>query len=274
MHRTVEPLGGRAGRDPFTVGSLAAAGPGPPAPPPLADRHQVFFQHRAGAAAPPPRAPPQRQWGPLPQALLPPRGPPPGPPRDAGVPAGLRAGAAAAALGTAGADGRGPPGAGGPPQLLPQPRSMSPRPPRGHRRPHRAPPAGPALELPLGPRVPPPGQDPAPPPAGLEPAAPRGDTGGDTGGTPGGMGEQQYCTFLMFRPAAGAAGGQPPSVCPSVPLRTGKAGAGASLSPAGHRGDLSVATCPPSPASVCVSGLVATEGTSAWWPVPVTRLRA
>lgn len=44
------------------------------------------------------------------------------------------------------------------------------------------------------------------------------------------------------------------------------------MSPAGHRGDPSVATCPPSPASGCVSGLVATEGTSSWPHVPVTRL--
>ena len=75
----------------------------------------------------------------------------------------------------------------------------------------------------------------------------------------------------------------------------GKASGGVSLSPAGHRGDLSVAACPrhpplgvatcwwprkgpqrghlsPSPASKCFSGLVATEGTSVWPPVAVTCL--
>lgn len=47
--------------------------PGGPPTSPCAPPPQVFFQHRAGTAAPPPRTPPQRQWGPLPQALLPPR---------------------------------------------------------------------------------------------------------------------------------------------------------------------------------------------------------
>lgn len=76
-------------------------------------------------------------------------------------------------------------------------------------------------------------------------------------------------------------------------FRQGKASAGAALSPAGRRGDPSVAPRPPppgvsvgwwprrrpqpgglspSPTSVCDTVLVATEGTLAWPHVPVTRL--
>ncbi|KAM9585582.1 lysine-specific demethylase 6B [Morphnus guianensis] len=173
MHRAVEPLGGRAGRDPFTVGSLGCGGAWAACPPRPWLTGTRCSSSIGQAQLPPHLAPPPSGNGvPSHKPYFPPGAPPRAPP---GTLESLQG--CVRALQPQPWE---PPGpmAEAPPELE-DPPSCYHSPARCHRG-HRGDIAARIGRLqqaqlwsfPSGP-VSPPGPGPAPPPAGLEPAAPR-----------------------------------------------------------------------------------------------------